>query len=87
MVAGWNPFLFLKHRFHILHFPKSVDFPHNQPAAIKVGVPISARVLKLTPRVIGTYLGALTWVYKITYQGAFTVHNTANISLAASGRF
>ena len=23
MVAGWNPFLFLKHRFHILHFPNS----------------------------------------------------------------
>ena len=23
MVAGWNPFLFWKHRFHILHFPNS----------------------------------------------------------------
>jgi hypothetical protein len=23
MVASWNPFLFLKHRFHILHFPNS----------------------------------------------------------------
>jgi hypothetical protein len=23
MVAGWNPFLFLKHQFHILHFPNS----------------------------------------------------------------
>ena len=21
MVAGWNPIFFLKHRFHILHFP------------------------------------------------------------------
>ena len=23
MVVGWNPFFFLKHRFHILHFPNS----------------------------------------------------------------
>jgi hypothetical protein len=23
MVAGWNPVNFLKHRFHILHFPNS----------------------------------------------------------------
>ena len=23
MVAGWNPFFFQKHRFHILHFPNS----------------------------------------------------------------
>ena len=23
MVAGWNPFFALKHRFHILHFPNS----------------------------------------------------------------
>ena len=23
MVAGWNPFFFKKHRFHILHFPNS----------------------------------------------------------------
>ena len=23
MVAGWNPFFFRKHRFHILHFPNS----------------------------------------------------------------
>ena len=26
MVAGRNPFLFLKHRFHILHFPNSTGF-------------------------------------------------------------
>jgi hypothetical protein len=55
--------------------------------AIKVGVPISVRILKSTPRVGGTYLGAFTWVYKSTYQGVFTVHSVANISLAASGRF
>jgi len=53
----------------------------------KVGVPISAQVLKSTPRVGGTYLGAFTWVYKSTYQGAFTVHSAANISLAANSRF
>ena len=41
----------------------------------KVGVPISVRVLKLTPRVRSTYLGA------------FTVHSTAIMSLAANGRF
>ena len=23
MVAGWNPFCFQKHQFHILHFPNS----------------------------------------------------------------
>jgi hypothetical protein len=44
----------------------------------KGGVPVSAWVLKLTPRVGSTYLGAFTWVYKSTYQGVFTVHNVAN---------
>ena len=32
MVAGWNPFFFSKHRFHILHFPIQPDFSQNQPA-------------------------------------------------------
>jgi hypothetical protein len=41
----------------------------------KVGVPISARVLKWTPRVGGTYLGV------------FTVHSAANISSDANGQF
>jgi hypothetical protein len=48
----------------------------------KVGVPISVRVLKSTPRIGGTYLGAFTWVYKSNYQGGFTIHSAANISLA-----
>jgi hypothetical protein len=26
MIASWNPFLFLKHRFHILHFPNLTGF-------------------------------------------------------------
>ena len=26
MIACWNPFLFKKHRFHILHFPNSTGF-------------------------------------------------------------
>jgi hypothetical protein len=30
------------------------------------------------PRVGGTYVGAFTWVYKNTYQGAFTVHRVAS---------
>jgi hypothetical protein len=53
----------------------------------KVGVPISARVLKSTPRVGGTYLGVFTWVYKSTNQGVFTVHSAANISSDANGQF
>ena len=41
----------------------------------------------LPPRVGGTYLDAFTWVYISTYQGAFTIHNVANILQTASGRF
>jgi hypothetical protein len=34
MIAGWNWFCFLKHRFHILHFPNSTGLSQNQPATI-----------------------------------------------------
>ena len=54
---------------------------------LQIGVPISVRVLKSTPRVGSTYMGAFTWVYKSTYQGAFTIRIATSISLAASGRF
>ena len=59
----------------------------TQLSDLKVGVPISARVLKSTPRVGGTYLSVFTWVYKSTYQVVFIVHNAASIILVASGRF
>ena len=57
------------------------------PNFSKVAVSISVRVLKSTPRVESTYLGAFSWVYKSTYQGAFTVHSAANISVVASDQF
>ena len=54
---------------------------------IKVEGHIPARVWMPPPRVGGTYLGAFTWVYESTYQGAFTVHNAVNILQAARNRF
>jgi hypothetical protein len=53
----------------------------------KVAGHIPARVRMPPPRVGGTYVGALTWVYKSTYQGVFTVHSAATILQAANGRF
>ena len=53
----------------------------------KVEGHIPARVWMLPPRVGSTYLGAFTWVYKSTYQGALIVRNAAIILQAASGRF
>ena len=59
----------------------------NPPWIYKVEGHIPTRVWMPPPRVRGTYLGAFTWVYKSTYQGAFTVHSAANILQATSGRF
>ena len=53
----------------------------------KVEGHIPARVWMPPPRVGGTYLGAFTWVYKNTYQGAFVVHRATIILQAANGRF
>ena len=64
----------------VYHFslPTRVGVGHQRMES-KVGVPIfSARVPKSTPRIGGTYLDVFTWVYKSTYQGAFTVHSAAN---------
>jgi hypothetical protein len=46
MVASWNPFFFLKHWFHILHFPP--DFPQNQPAAITLNTGSPQTLARLT---------------------------------------
>jgi hypothetical protein len=66
-----------------MRIDESVHFKHiHTPSYIhKVAGHIPARVRMPPPRVGGT------WVYKSTYQGAFTIHNVANILQAANGRF